>query len=111
MFYSPDELIKLHKSMVETSSDVDATLAMALKDVNDGLSKQREFAAAIKLFQKKLLQDLEISNSQVQSYFARLVNSMDTATQSILSKITYAVDHAESDIINLRQVSFEFLML
>ena len=93
--------------MVKTGSDAESALSMVLKDVNDSLSKQREFAVAIEVFQKQLLQDLEISNSQVQSYFAKLISSMDAATQSIFGKIKSAVDHAESDVIDLRKVSLK----
>lgn len=102
-----DELIKLHKSIVKTSSDVDTQLAMALKDVNDSLSEQRIFAVAIKAFQKQLLHDLEASNSQVMSVFSKISNSMDIVTQSILSKLRSAVDHAELNVIELRNVGLQ----
>lgn len=102
-----DELIKLHKSMVETSSDVYSALSNALREVNNGLSEQKIFTVAIKEFQKKLLRDLDASNSQAQSYFAKLVNSMDTVRQSALAKITSAVQAVEFDITGLREVSLE----
>lgn len=93
--------------MVETSSEVDSALSNALREVNDGLSEQRSFAVAIKEFQKKSLQDLNASSSQAKSYFAKLLNSMDTATQSIRSKISSAVQVVESDINGLQEVSLK----
>lgn len=91
--------------MVETSTDIDSALSNALREVNDGLAEQRSFAVAIKDFEKNLLQDLNTSNSQAQSYFAKLVNSMDTATHSIVAKITSAMQAVESDVSGLREVS------
>lgn len=93
--------------MVETSSDVYSALSNALREVNNGLSEQKIFTVAIKEFQKKLLRDLDASNSQAQSYFAKLVNSMDTVRQSALAKITSAVQAVEFDITGLREVSLE----
>lgn len=93
--------------MVETSSGVYSALSNALREVNNGLSEQKSFTVAIREFQKKLLQDLEASNSQAQSYFAKLVNSMDTVRQSTLAKITAAVQAVEFDVTGLRDVSLE----
>ncbi|MCJ1461598.1 hypothetical protein MMC07_000195 [Pseudocyphellaria aurata] len=102
-FVLEDELIKLHKSMTETSSDVDSALSNTLRAVNHGLSEQRKFAVALEEFQKRLLQDLNASNLQAQSYLAKLVNIMDTATQSIMAKMTSAVQAVESDMTGLRE--------
>lgn len=93
--------------MVETSSDIDSALSNALREVNDGLLKQRNFAVAIQEFQKQLLQDLKVSNSQAQSYLAKIVNSLESAVQSILVKIASAVHTVESDINGLREVSLQ----
>ena len=93
--------------MVETSSDIDSALSNALREVNDSLLKHRNFAIAIQEFQKQLLQDLKVSNSQAQSYLAKIVNSMESALQSILVKIASAVHAVEFDINGLRDVSRE----
>lgn len=93
--------------MVETSSDIDSALSNALREVNNGLIKHRDFAVAIQEFQKQLLQDLKVSNLQAQSYLAKIVSSMESAVQSILVKIASAVHAVEYDINGLREVSLK----
>lgn len=97
--------------MVKTSLDVDSALSNALREVNHGLSEQRSFAVAIEEFQQRLLQDLNTSNAQAQSNLAKLVNMMDTATQSIIAKMTSAVQAIASDMTGLREVSLASCLL
>ena len=97
--------------MIETSSNVDSALSNTLREMNDGISEQKTFTVALKRFQKQLLQDLNASNSQAQSYFAKLVNSMDTATQLLLAKIVSARRAVESDMTGLREVSLKSRLL
>ena len=101
-----DELIKLHKSAVETNANANAALSRATKSANDALGQlQSNFALAKQMFQDQLNRDLEISSKDTQSFFERLVKDVDTAVQSTLSKIGSKVRAMDSDAATLSEVS------
>ena len=101
-----DELIKLHKSAVETSADANAALSRAVKEANDGLSQlQSNFALAKQMFQDQLVHDLNVSSTKAQFILERWINDADTTVQSILGKIGLTVKAMESDAANVNEVS------
>lgn len=110
----PDQLIKLHKSMVETSADASSALARATNDANAALiNLQSDFALAQKKFQQQLLHDLEASTDKAQSFLERLVNSMDAALQKAIGKVVSATKDLESVTANLSKVcqSVDYLII
>lgn len=108
-FTRTDELIKLHKSLVTTISELDLTLAGTLKEVDDVLSDQRGFVFALKAFQKNLLWNLDSLNTQTQSYCIELAQRMEAATKSVMAKLNLAVHDTVKDtewhLAGLRSVS------
>lgn len=104
--YFSDELIKLHKSAVETNADANAALSRATKETNDGLNQlQTDFVLAKQMFQDQLVYDLEASSAKTQSFFEKLVKGVDTAVQSTLTKMGLTVRAIESDAASLSEVS------
>jgi hypothetical protein len=104
--HTSDELVKLHKSMVETNADANSALARATNQANTALMQlQDEFTLAKQDFQSQLLQDLDISTAKAQSFLERLVKSMETALQSAMGKVTSATRDIEADTARLSQVS------
>ena len=101
-----DELIKLHKSAVETNANANAALSRANKEVNDALSQlQSNFALAMQMFQDQVTQEIEISSTKTQSFFEKLVQGTDAAVQSMLRKIGSTMSAMESDTASLSEVS------
>ena len=100
--FLPDELIKLYKSVVEINADANTALSRATKNANDGLS---DFSLAVQMFKRQLMHDLEISSSETQSYFEKLVKGMDSAIQSTISKMSSVIRAAETDAANMSEVS------
>ncbi|CAF9922167.1 hypothetical protein IMSHALPRED_005601 [Imshaugia aleurites] len=99
-----DELIKLHKSVVQTNADANAALSRATKEANDGLSQlQNNFVLAKQMFQDQVMHDIEASSTQTQSFFENLVQGVDRAVQSTLSKMASKVKTMESDAANLSE--------
>lgn len=91
--------------MTQTNADVNAALSKALENAAEDLSQQRDFAIAIGSLQKKMLNDLESSNNDAQTFISRLINAMDSAIQAVLTKITSAAEDLESDITRLHKAS------
>ena len=92
--------------MVETTSGANAALTQALRQANDHMLQQQDFARAIKTFQEDLLQDLQKSSDKAHSYFSTLMKGVDSAMQTMMSKITFALQNVESSVVGLNQVGF-----
>lgn len=100
-----DELINLHKSIVEMNANANAALSRATKEANDAFSQlQSNFALAKQIFQDQLIHDIEVSSTKTQSFFEMLVKGMDTTVQSVLSKLGLEMKAIESDAANLSEV-------
>jgi len=91
--------------MVETNSDVNSALSKALAEANAQLLEQRDFAVAIDSFQKQLLLDLEASGAEAQSFFPKLMESMNVAAQNLLSQFSRVTKEAEMAVAGLSEVS------
>jgi hypothetical protein len=100
-----DEFIKLHKSMAETSSNINNALSKALENAAIQLSEQKEFAVTVKVFQRQMLQDLDASTSQAQSYFAKLMKGMETAMQLMLNTWKSGAKDVSTELDELQNVS------
>lgn len=101
---STDDLIRLHKSMAQTSSEVHSALSKALQKADESLSQQAAFATALRTFQQQLLQDLDSANAEAQSYFAKVLRGMETVTQSVINRLSTAIATVETDIASLNTV-------
>jgi hypothetical protein len=100
-----DELVELYKSMAHTSSNIDEALVETVNEVKQALIQQRDFANAVKLLQRQLLEDLERSSSEAQSYFSRFTHNFELTIQSIIGRISTATRNVESDIAGFSHVS------
>ena len=91
---------------MQTNAEANAALSRATKEANDGLTQlQNNFALAKQMFQDQLMHDLEVSSTKTQSLFEKLVQGMDTAVQSTISKIGLTMRAMESDAGSLSEVS------
>ena len=91
--------------MVETSSEVNSALSRAVQQSKDQLIQQHNFATAVDTFQRQLLRDLRSSELEAQSFFGKLLKSMDSAAQMLLAKMTSSVEDVATGIAALSLVS------
>lgn len=100
-----DELIKLHRSMVETSQGASSALGRATNEANAALTQlQSEFALAKRGFQDQLLQEMESSTKRTQSSFERMIKGMDTAIQGAMGQVLSRIKDFNSETISLGHV-------
>lgn len=90
--------------MTHTNSDIHSALSRALQEARETLLQQAEFATAVQALQKRLLRDLDGVHDEVQSYFAKTVKTIETATQSIMSRLSTAITTVERNIVGLNEV-------
>jgi len=99
-----DELIKLHKSVVETTADANLALARATNQTNSVFVQlQNDFALAKQTFQDQLMQDLDASTAKTQSFVERLVKGMEAAVHSAMSRMVSATQEIESNTASMSQ--------
>lgn len=106
---SLDDLIRLHKSMTQVDSDIHSALSRAIQEVNEHLSQQADFATAVQKFQEQLLRDLDESHVEARSLLAKVFKSMETVTQSVVSRLSTAVDKVETEVVALNEVGISAL--
>ena len=90
--------------MVQTSSEAETALSQALHAANTQLVQQRDFVTAVSVFQKQLEKDIDMSNKKAQSYLTTFMKNVDSAVQTMLSKITSATKEVETSVVGLSQV-------
>ena len=100
----PDDLIRLHKSMTQVDSDIHLALSKALQEANERLSQQAEFATAVQKYQEQLLRDLDESHVEAQSFLAKVFESMETVTHSVMTRLSTAVDKVVMEVAGLNEV-------
>ena len=106
-----DDMIKILKSMIATSSDIEEALNRVLQETDQQYVHRQEFMTAIASFQTSLLQDLEKSRLEAESYFAKLLKSIDFTMKNLMSKVSSAVKAAETEITGLSEVSGDMFVI
>ncbi|KAL8867390.1 MAG: hypothetical protein Q9174_005696, partial [Haloplaca sp. 1 TL-2023] len=99
-----DEMIKLHKSMAGTASDANSALASATAVANEALVRQREFERQVRVFQEQLMQDLDVTKTEAQSYFDTLVEKVDSIIHEIMSQISRKMQDIDGDAQEVQKV-------
>ncbi|KAL9629400.1 MAG: hypothetical protein Q9204_005293 [Flavoplaca sp. TL-2023a] len=79
-----DNLIRLHESLINTTSGASSALTQAVIAVNKALLEQKQFATEVEQFQQQLMYDLELSKAQTQSYLRDFMNSVESAIQGTI---------------------------
>ena len=99
-----DQLIELHKSMVETSADASAALGKATKEANAALMQlQDDFALAKRTIQDQILQEIESTSVKSRSTLERLLKSVDAMVQSTMNRLASRTKDADSSITTLTE--------
>ncbi|KAL8839196.1 MAG: hypothetical protein Q9170_001845 [Blastenia crenularia] len=83
-----DDLVKLHKSMVDTNSGASEALAQAVAASNEALGRQEAFSKEVNVLQQQIIQDLESSKVETRSYLDQLMKNVDSALQGIVKHLS-----------------------
>ncbi len=106
-----DKLLDLHRSMAGINAEMNFALANSLEDAQAQLKAQARFAKALRAFQTQLLRDLDMSNAAAQTYFQKLIETLNGAVQTVIAKITNAAKLVEADVQALSQVGALHVLL
>ncbi|KAL8732581.1 MAG: hypothetical protein Q9181_003896 [Wetmoreana brouardii] len=99
-----DEVIKIYKSMADTTSGTNSALARAVAAANEAMNRQEEFGREVKQLQQQLTQGFEAAKAESQSYLGSLMKTVDSALQEILKKIYAKVNGIGSEADKVHNV-------
>ncbi|KAL8781021.1 MAG: hypothetical protein Q9213_006198 [Squamulea squamosa] len=97
-----DDLIKLHKSIINTTADANSALRRALATANKALVKQKQFGTEVERFQQQLTQDLEASKTKTQSYLGTLMKNIESTLQNTIKPFSDKVKKVETEAENVQ---------
>ncbi|KAL8860616.1 MAG: hypothetical protein Q9178_002969 [Gyalolechia marmorata] len=99
-----DNLIKLHQSMVDTTAGANSALVRAVTAANEALMKQNQFGVEVEQFQRQLMQDLEVSKADTQSYLGTLMRKIESALQNTIKPFSDKMKKVETEANNVQTV-------
>ena len=91
--------------MTQTNREVHSALSKALQEVSEILSQQSAFATRVQNFQEQLLRDLDGSHSEINSYFAKVMKSIEEVTGSIVNRLSTTINSVETEVAELNKVN------
>ncbi|KAL8642137.1 MAG: hypothetical protein Q9226_008541 [Calogaya cf. arnoldii] len=91
-----DNLIRVHQSLVNTTSGASSALLRALAAANKALLDQKHFATEVEQFQQRLMQDLETSKANTQSYLHVWMKNIESALQSTIKPFSDKIKKVET---------------
>ncbi|KAL9030393.1 MAG: hypothetical protein Q9196_001473 [Gyalolechia fulgens] len=103
MHIEKDDLIKLHKSMVDTTSGANAALAQAVAAANEAMARQAQFGKEVNLFQQQIMRDLESSRTETRSYLGHLMKHVDSTLQDIVKHLSTKLKHMDSEATSVEE--------
>ncbi|KAL9005416.1 MAG: hypothetical protein Q9188_001810 [Gyalolechia gomerana] len=103
MHIEKDDLIKLHKSMVDTTSGANAALAQAVAAANEAMARQAQFGKEVNLFQQQIMRDLESSRTETRSYLGHLMKHVDSTLQGIINHLSTRLRDVDNEATNVQE--------
>lgn len=105
-----DDLLKLHKSLINTHLKADAALSEAVRHAEEAFADQYEYQALLKQnIQQEIVESISAASLKTKSFFDSTIASMDAAVQGWLSALTSSTRVMKDDIDGLWHVSPELL--
>ncbi|KAJ5928312.1 hypothetical protein N7466_007268 [Penicillium verhagenii] len=98
-----DELLNLHRSIVDSNIKLNEGLHIALQKAAMESARNEEFFQAVQALQDKLLVDLERNDSAFQRIFAKLLRDVEAGINSVAGTATSAMKRVQSETTSLEK--------
>lgn len=99
-----DELLSLHRSIVDSNVKLDEGLRLALQRAAMESAKNEAFFQAVQALQDKLLVDLERNESVLQHIFSRLLHEVEAAIGTVVATVTSSLRRVQNETMSLEKV-------
>ena len=101
-----DEMLKLHKSFIETQLSADDALRAAVKESMKQLSQSNKAYESLKrTVHSQILQEIASASQQARSFIHEVIHNIDSVMVGVSSKISSLVKGVEDDVTRLQNVS------
>ncbi|KAL8652902.1 MAG: hypothetical protein Q9210_002416 [Variospora velana] len=99
----PDNLIKLHESMVDAASGANTALGRAVTAANEALIRQEEYSMQVKRLHQQVIRDLEASKADTQSYLGNMLKKVGSAIQSMTEQLSDKLKDIGSEASDVKE--------
>ncbi|KAJ5702249.1 hypothetical protein N7488_009797 [Penicillium malachiteum] len=98
-----DELLNLHRSIVNSSAKLNDGLGIALEKAAMNSVKNEEFAEAVRELQKRILVDLETTDLKFQDSLNKLLHDMESSIGSVVEKFSSTLHNIRDETAGLEK--------
>ncbi|KAJ5525372.1 hypothetical protein N7494_012022 [Penicillium frequentans] len=98
-----DELLNLHRSIVDSNVKLNEGLQLALRKAALESARNKEFFQVVQALQDKLLVDLEQNESAFQRIFGRLMHQVEAGIGTVVNTVTSSLRRVQSETMSLEK--------
>lgn len=99
-----EEVLELHRRITENTLRLNNGLQDAIQNAAAVSAQHRAFIHATESMQRDLLRDIEEAGASTLSIFPRLINGIEAAVGSTITRIISSLGGVENDTANLQKV-------
>lgn len=90
--------------MVDATSNANAALGRAVTAANEALIRQDEFGKQVRRLHQQVIQDLEASKTDTQSYLGNMLKQVSSAIQSMTQQLSDKFKDLGSEASDVKEV-------
>ncbi|KAJ5290889.1 hypothetical protein N7478_000140 [Penicillium angulare] len=96
-----DELLNLHRSIVDSSAKLSNGLIAALQNTAMDSARNQEFLESVQALQRRLLVEMEESDLTLHDTFVRLLNEVEAGIDTMMALFTSSLSNLQNETANL----------
>ncbi|RAK94990.1 putative nuclear membrane fusion protein Kar5 [Aspergillus ibericus CBS 121593] len=98
-----EELLELHRSIIQSSVKLDHGLQETLEAAAAGSSRYKEFVQAVEDMRNRLVSDLEETESHFKTTLSRLLRDMEAYVSSVIEPVASAIGslHGKTTLLDM----------
>lgn len=104
-----DELLNLHRSIVDSNVKLNEGLQLALQKAAMDSTRNEEFFKVVQALQDKLLVDLKRNESAFQRIFGRLMHDVETGIDAVVNTVASSLRRVQNETTSLERVGKSYL--
>lgn len=105
-----DELLNLHRSIVDSSAKLNNGLKVALHDSAMDSARNKESMEAVQEQQKRLLAEMEETDLRFRDTFIKLLHEVKTGIDTVMAAFTSSLSNIRNETADLEKVTTTSLL-
>ncbi|KAJ6008495.1 hypothetical protein N7540_012471 [Penicillium herquei] len=99
-----DELLNLHRSIVNSSAKLNNGLDIALEKAAMNSARNEEFSEAVRELQKRILVDLETTDLKFQDNLNKILDEMESGIGTVVERFSSTLNNIRDETAGLEKV-------